>query len=574
MKHWKLRKLLQGIALSACLSPWTVSYAAQQQMLWGEMDGYTALLKKFSLIQTTPVPKGVRIPVNLSADNNTLNTFQFSSGFVDNMQKSHARYDQYYQGVPVWGMQIIYHMSNKGTAVTGDLVSGIEKDVKDLKGKLSVEQVEKIALGKNSSIAGVFVEKIIFFDENISKKATLAYHASYGQNTANGPTMPSFIIDANTGKILQEWNNLPNLETGQGVGGVTITRLPYRPGRYQFGNSQLGLNSLGMLDATEVGNNICTFDNAAYQYRVINLRNSSTPSVPVSYQNESHPYTYYCNLPILTDNGTAPANDGVSPVGDATYFIKQTMVMLKTQYGLQTLMNGPYPIRVFTHKPDYDNAFACSARCMMGMHVIGPPQIIFGNGATLFSAMTEGDVVAHEFGHLVTDRYSNLNYTNQSGGMNEAFSDMTGLAINSFVREDLGFKWYWNGTDWTTGQSIAKSGKPMRYFYNPELDNRSIGNAAKYVPGMDPHLSSGVYNRLFYLISTSPNWTIHMGYQTMLDANTTYWTPSSTFNSGACGILTAAQARGFTTAPLSIAFAQVGIQCGADKKSIAEVANI
>lgn len=573
MKQWKLKKLLQVLTLGACLSPWSGSYAAQQQMLWGKTDNYTPLLKQFSLIQPTSIPKGLRLPTNLSTNQNTTNSFQLVSSFIDNSGKSHLLYAQYYQGLPVFEKTLGYHVSNKGTAVTGTIVSGIEKDVKDLKGKLTIEQVKKIALGKNTPEAGIFVEKIIFFDEDTAKQAILAYHVSYGQRTNDGSTMPSFIIDANTGKILQQWNNLPTIENGQGVGG-NLTVLPYRPGNYQFGTSQPGVNSLGMLDGTPVSNNECVFSNTVY--RVLNLKNRAFPTVPVSYQNEPAPFYYFCNTPILTDNFTAPINNGLSPVGDVAYFLKKTIDMLRDQYGLQTQINGPFPLRAYTHSTD-TGAFACSARCMAGKGIYGPPQLVFGNGDPTRSPLTEGDIIAHEYGHLVTDRYSSLSYQEQAGGMNEAFSDMTGMAINYYVRTNLGYPWYWDGADWTTGRGISKAipPRPTRYFNDPTLDGRSIGNARNYVPGMDPHLSSGVYNRLFYLMSTSPGWSIDMAYRVMLGANTKYyWQPQSNFYSGACGVLTSAQTLGYPTAAITTAFTQVGIWCGLDKKAIAEVADI
>jgi Zn-dependent metalloprotease len=197
---------------------------------------------------------------------------------------------------------------------------------------------------------------------------------------------------------------------------------------------------------------------------------------------------------------------------------------------------------------------------MRSSGIVGPQQLVFGNGATIFSPLTEGDVVAHEFGHLVTDQFSNLTYSNQSGGMNEAFSDMTGMAFNSYLRH-IGFTWYWDGKDWTTGLSIAKNNKPTRSLSDPTSDGVSIDNAANFRTGMNTHNSSGVYNKAFYLLSTTTGWTIEKAYQVMLDANMNYWTANTDYNNGACGVRSAAIARGYSGTDVDNAFSKVGVKC-------------
>lgn len=205
MKPRKVKKLLRGIVLGACLSPWVVGYAAQQEMLWGKVNDYTNLLKNFTLTETSTIPTGLQLPPHLNAQKDSINTVQFLAGQVDFAHKSHVRYNQYYQGVPVWSSQIIYHIkSQSDTSVTGSLVTGIEQDVPQLNGKISIDQVKQIAIGKNSVKTKLNIEKIIYFDQDVSNKALLAYHVSYLTSTAEGPATPTYIIDANSGKILDE----------------------------------------------------------------------------------------------------------------------------------------------------------------------------------------------------------------------------------------------------------------------------------------------------------------------------------------------------------------------------------
>lgn len=562
MKKIKLKKfLLEVFAVGICLSPWMATYAAQQEVLWGaQISDYASLLKNFSLAQPSSVKKRLRLPQNFNAQKVMVNSFEFETGNVDYASNSHVRYNQYYQGIPVWATQVIYHItSNNNTTVTGAVVNGIEKDVTDLKGKMSLDQIKKIAQGKNSVSTSINAEKIIFFDPEISPRAFLAYYVSYATHTSEGPSLPSFIIDANSGKILQEWNALPTIENGQGIGGVQSKR------EYVYGQSTIP-QSLGFLEVAPVAGSQCNISNNLFKvYNLKNLEEGIRPGqlgfrTPVStvVENSLSPFRYFCTAPNNNDNGYAPVNGGRSPVNDVTYFVKQTFTMLGT-LEVTNPIGDKLPLRVYTHIANYDNAYACDAKCMVNMQVVGPQQLVFGNGATLFAPLTEGDVVAHEFAHLVTANFSNLLYQNQSGGMNEAFSDMTGMAINHYLH-GKGYRWYWNTTDWTTGLSISKKGKPLRYFDEPTKDGVSISNAANFKTGMNTHLSSGVYNKAFYLLSVkTPGWTIDQAYRVMLDANMTRWTPSATYITGACGVAQAAANRGYAVQDVKNAFAQVGV---------------
>ncbi len=579
MKPRKLKKLLQGLAFGVCITPSVMSYAAQEYTLWGKADNYAALLKEFSLNPVSPAPRGLQLPVNLQTQLNTVQNLQFVSGVVDHSKVSHSRYNQYYRGLPVWGPQLIYHVSSEKTSVTGSLLKGIEQDIKDLNGNISLEQAKSIAIGKRT-VTTINAEKIIYFNKNMSTKAILAYHITYPTRTSDGPAILSYMIDANNGKIIQQWNALPTAEAqslvGQGPGGTDLGTGQYK---YQFGQSMPGMNAFDKFWLLIQGN-VCLISNPSF--RVINLKNQVEASLPfelpVSLADEtSHqltPFVYYCSAPNyqnLNDNGYAPINHGASPVNDTAYFVRQTLHMLIQKYKVTQPIGTDLPIRVYTHLGSYDNAFACGTNCMIGSGITGPQQLVFGNGQMMFAPLTEGDVVAHEFGHLVTDHHANLTYTEQSGGMNEAFSDMTGMTLDDYIRTDFGRTWYKNGSDWNLGAAVSLNGNPLRYLSDPEKDGNSIGSALKYKIGMNPHFSSGVYNKAFYLLSISKGWTIAKAYQVMLDANMFYWTPNSNYETGACGVMQASARRGYDTMAVYNAFKGVEVYCSVSKEAMMEV---
>ena len=136
--------------------------------------------------------------------------------------------------------------------------------------------------------------------------------------------------------------------------------------------------------------------------------------------------------------------------------------------------------------------------------------------------------------------------------MNEAFSDMAGEAAEFYMR---------GSNDWKVGAEIFKGTGALRYMDDPTRDGSSIGHAANFTSSMDVHYSSGVYNKAFYLLATKAGWNTQKAFQVFARANRDYWTASSTFNQGACGVQTAAADLGFTVADVTAAFTSVGVSC-------------
>ena len=86
------------------------------------------------------------------------------------------------------------------------------------------------------------------------------------------------------------------------------------------------------------------------------------------------------------------------------------------------------------------------------------------------------DVSAHEVSHGYTEQNSGLEYDGQSGGINEAFSDIAGEAT----------EYYMNGSnDFLVGAEIIKGSGALRYMEDPTDDGSSIGSADDYYSGLD-----------------------------------------------------------------------------------------
>ena len=132
-------------------------------------------------------------------------------------------------------------------------------------------------------------------------------------------------------------------------------------------------------------------------------------------------------------------------------------------------------------------------------------QMTYGDGdANIFVDFTSAnDVIAHELTHGLTQYTTQLNYTNQPGGLNESCSDVFG----SMFRQ-----WRANHTvddaDWLIGKEIMGPAAIQRGFIclrdmaNPAAKHALGGpqptKFSQYKNGMDPHESSGIPNFAFY----------------------------------------------------------------------------
>jgi len=174
----------------------------------------------------------------------------------------------------------------------------------------------------------------------------------------------------------------------------------------------------------------------------------------------------------------------------------------------------------------------------------------YGDGATRFHPLVSLGVTAHEVSHGVTEYAGNMDYENQSGGLNEAFSDMAGAVAEYY---------YFGETEYEMGSRIAKGDGSMRYMCNPPADSRSIGHVDDYEEGMDVHFSSGVFNKAFCKLSKMEAWNPRKSFHLFLTANKMHWEEETDFQEGADLTMLAVRELGYEEDDVCIAFAEVGL---------------
>ncbi|WP_086932749.1 M4 family metallopeptidase [Agarilytica rhodophyticola] len=424
---------------------------------------------------------------------------------------------QFHGGIPVWGEKVT-SSSMPGQLlpqVSGQVVTNIDIDLPSTKPAMSEDEAISLAMSQELKVRqtkGIVAidpassaehkkSKLwIYLDEN--NKAHLTYLVNWVEYGSE-PTRPFVFVDATSGEILKRWDGLAHRDA-TGPGGNEKT------GRYFYGTD---------FPAMDVDNN-CRMSNA----------NVDTIDMAGA-QSGGSIFQFSC-----PENTNRETNGAYSPLNDAHFFGGVVFDMYKDWYNTAPLTQK---LRMRVHYGrNFENAFWDGV------------QMTFGDGGNTFHPLVSLDVSAHEVSHGFTEQNSNLIYANQSGGINEAFSDIAGEAAEFFMR----------GTnDWMVGADIFKAPGALRFMDDPERDGRSIGHASDYRAGMDVHYSSGVFNRAFYLIANTSGWDTRRAFDIFVLANQMYWNASTDFADGACGVLKATRDLGYQQNDVTTAFDTVGV---------------
>ncbi len=176
-------------------------------------------------------------------------------------------------------------------------------------------------------------------------------------------------------------------------------------------------------------------------------------------------------------------------------------------------------------------------------------QMVYGDGDGVDSGpLTVLDVVGHELTHAVTDTSSDLIYSNESGALNEAMSDIFGASIEAYRDGAV------SANTWKIGEECwtpATPGDALRYMNDPAQAGDYDYYPTRYTGTSDNggvHWNSGIANLAFKLAVTGGTHprgktsnvvpaidaanalnSLNQGAAIFYRANTVYLTPSSTF---------------------------------------------
>ncbi|NGO14628.1 M4 family metallopeptidase [Streptomyces sp. HC44] len=368
---------------------------------------------------------------------------------------THTRYERTYDGLPVLGGDLVVHETKAGRTEGVTKATKAAIKVTDVTPDIAKSTAEKQALkaakaeGSTKSEADKAPRKVVWA---ASGTPTLAYETVVGGFQHDGtPQELHVVTDATTGEKLYEWEAIQN-----GTGNSQYS------GKVTIGTSLSG--STYQLNDTSRG---------AHKTYDLNRGTSGTGT-------------------LFTDAddtwGTGTASNTQTAAVDAHFGAQVTWDFYKNVLGRSGIKNDGKAAYSRVHYGNaYVNAFwSDSCFCMT-----------YGDGAGNAKPLTSIDVAGHEMTHGVTSNTAGLNYSGESGGLNEATSDIFGTAVEFYASNssDVG--------DYLIGEKIDINGDgtPLRYMDKPSKDGDSADAWSSSLGGMDVHHSSGPANHFFYLLS-------------------------------------------------------------------------
>ncbi|MYR46799.1 M4 family metallopeptidase [Streptomyces sp. SID5910] len=370
----------------------------------------------------------------------------------------HTRYERTYEGLPVLGGDLVVHQAKSGAAQGVTRATNAAIKVATVTPKIAAAKAEQQALGaakdagSSKTAADSAPRKVIWAADG---KPVLAYETVIGGFQDDGtPNQLHVITDAATGAKLHEYQGI---ETGSGKSlySGTVTLGTYKSGStYQL------------------------YDTGRGGHKTYNLARKTSGTG-----------TLFTDTDDVWGTGTASSSstDQTAAV-DAAYGAQVTWDFYKNTFGRNGIKNdGKAAYSRVHYGNQYVNAFwDDSCFCMT-----------YGDGYGNTSPLTSLDVAGHEMSHGVTSNTAGLNYSGESGGLNEATSDIFGTGVEYYANNaaDKG--------DYLIGEKIDINGDgtPLRYMDKPSKDGASKDYWSSGLGGVDVHYSSGPANHFFFLLS-------------------------------------------------------------------------
>ncbi|MFC8360482.1 M4 family metallopeptidase [Streptomyces griseorubiginosus] len=420
-----------------------------------------SLEAKLSPAQRTALIKSASGKVEATADSLGLGAKEklvVKDVVKDNDGTLHTRYERTYDGVPVLGGDLVVHTPPASLAA-GTVSTTFNNNRRTVSVRSTTATFSKAAARtkalrtakalKAENPAAQSARKVIWAGSGTPKLAWETVVSGFQDDGT--PSKLHVITDATTGAELSRYEGV---ETGTG-------------------NSQY--SGTVPLSTTLSGSTYQLYDTTRGGHKTYSLNNGTSGTGT-----------------LMTDAddtwGTGSGSNTQTAGVDAHYGAQETWDFYKNTFGRSGIKNDGVAAYSRVHySSSYVNAFwDDDCFCMT-----------YGDGSGGTHALTSLDVAGHEMSHGVTSNTAGLNYTGESGGLNEATSDIFGTGVEFYANNstDVG--------DYLIGEKIDINGDgtPLRYMDKPSKDGSSADSWYSGVGNLDVHYSSGPANHMFYLLS-------------------------------------------------------------------------
>ncbi|GGQ44878.1 M4 family metallopeptidase [Streptomyces flaveolus] len=390
---------------------------------------------------------------------------------VDADGTQHVRYDRTYRDLPVLGGDFIVHLAPDGDYRGADRATRASVSLATVTPKLSAPRAADLAADAlRAANPGELLKRLTAKPELVVDALHGAPKLAWRTNAAaldslGNPVARTVLTDARTGARIDAWDTI---ETASGDG-----RSLYG-GTVPLQTTQSG-SAYQLKDATRGG---------TYTGDAANKTDLCFLTICLS----RAPSTVFTDA----DNhwGTGTAADRASAAVDAQYGTDVTWDYYRNVHGRSGIAgDGKGSYNRVHYGTRYNNAFwDDTCFCMT-----------YGDGdGTTFGPLVSLDVAGHEMSHGVTSSTAALTYSGESGGLNEATSDIFGTLVEWYAGNSA------DAGDYLIGEKVVRSGfgrDALRYMDRPSRDGASADCWSTSVGDLDVHYSSGVANHFAYLLA-------------------------------------------------------------------------
>ncbi|MBN2009751.1 M4 family metallopeptidase [candidate division KSB1 bacterium] len=419
------------------------------------------------------------------------NELHVSSVTTDKFGKSHIVFKQYYQGVPVWGKDLVVHLAPQGDMYAFNArYAPTPNQLKPKDLRVSQQQAIEIAttdLSRTTDIVqfSEFNKKFLKYNGPVAtqyirispdtQQPRLIWHVQIRPNFRDNWF---YFVDAITGDILEQYNatNFDGASTGSGI------------------------------DLQGIPRTLNVFEQDGAFYMIDSSRPIWQPTQPdVLNDPKGALWTLDVRGNDLSNQVqifqvSSPNNTWSDPTAvSAHYNVGEVFAYYHDVHGRQAIDGSGSTIISIVHVTDegqpMDNAFWNGVA------------MAYGDGDFAFESLAAAlDVAAHEMTHGVIQSTVNLEYKFQAGALNESLADVFGVMVDN--------------DDWTIGEEVTKTSYittgALRNMQDPHNGGSFAGQAGWQPANMNEfvqldisqdnggvHINSGIPNHACYLIANA-----------------------------------------------------------------------
>ncbi|WP_370250157.1 M4 family metallopeptidase [Nocardioides sp.] len=380
---------------------------------------------------------------------------------------THVRFEREVGGLPVRGGDLVVHRAPGGAweGVSQTLAAAVPDRLAASRPQVSAARAVRIATAPARAVADVRGRRVagepVLVVDARGARPRLAWEVTTGGRRTDGtPSRLTTTVDARSGAVLDRVEGVHTAD-GEGItlysgtvrlsmapsgSGFALTDVAHGNGRTTDMNNKQDGTLCQLLGNCTVGTAFTSPD-ASFGSGTTASRESAAADAHL---------------------GAATTYDYFASLGRTGIFGDGRGVVSRVHYGR-----------------NYVNAFWDGAKMTYGD----------GDGKS-YGPLVSLDVAGHEMSHGITENTANLTYSGESGGLNEATSDIFGTMVEFFAATPA------DPGDYYIGEEFDRAaGTGFRRMDDPARDGSSYSCYVSGIGNADVHYSSGVGNHFFYLLA-------------------------------------------------------------------------